>query len=250
MSLISPSKRLKVILEYDGTNYCGWQMQPSGVSIQGLLTAAWTRIEGHPVILHAAGRTDAGVHALGQVMHLEVGKKLAAERWQAAVNSMLPPDIRVRQVEPCPADFHARFSAVGKLYRYRFWKGRVVSPFWYRYVHPVPANLNWVAMQEAAAGLLGTHDFTAFTVADCETATHVRTIIDIQWSNPTDDLTEISFYGNGFLKYQVRRMVGALLEIGRGRLPVATIGNCLRGMPPAALLTAPAKGLTLVRVDY
>lgn len=242
--------RLKSLIEYDGTHFNGWQIQPGHPSIQGTLTEAFERIEGHPVTLHAAGRTDAGVHALGQVIHCTVLKELPPERWQAALNSRLPPDIRVRSVSRCGADFHARLSARQKVYAYRFWKGRIISPFWHRYVVAVPTSINWEAMHIAAQSLVGTFDFTPFTVADCEVQTRTRTISDISWRPLSDEVISLEFSGNGFLKYMVRRMVGLLMDVGLNRYPVSVVSEVLAGRSSPQITTAPAKGLTLIRVDY
>lgn len=242
--------RLKSIIEYDGTDFHGWQIQPGHPSIQGALTQAFERVQGSPVTIHAAGRTDAGVHALGQVIHCDVLKELPTERWQAALNAQLPPDIRVRSVSRCEPEFHARRSARQKVYAYRFWPGRVVSPFWSRYAVSVPTSINWEAMQTAAQSFIGTFEFTPFTVADCEVNSHIRTIFDISWRTLPDNVISLEFSGNGFLKYMVRRMTGLLIDVGTNRYPTSMVSAVLMGQRTAQITTAPAKGLTLVRVDY
>lgn len=244
-------ERVKAIVEYDGTRYHGWQIQTNQITIQEVLTDAVSRINGTPVILHAAGRTDAGVHARGQVIHCDVGRHYPPEKWMSAVNSLLPPDIRVMAVEHVSEEFHARLSAKAKLYAYQIWTGRTVSPFWYRYVHSVMPNFDWERVKQAANGFVGTHDFTPFTVSTCEVASRVRTVYSIHFNHLTDNVTAIEFFGNGFLRYMVRRMVGTLLDIGRHRLAADAIPAILAGIegfPPGP--TAPSRGLTLLRVDY
>jgi tRNA pseudouridine38-40 synthase len=247
----SDSRNLKAVVEYDGADYCGWQIQAGAPSIQAALVQAIAKINGAPVAVHAAGRTDAGVHAQGQVIHAHVGKRLPEERWKGALNAHLPPDIRVRSVVYAAPDFHARRSARAKLYRYQFWRGNTVSPFWRRYVTDVPATLAWDAMRDASGALVGTHDFAPFSVAHLEVATTVREIFSVAWRDVNEDVRCVEFYGTGFLRYQVRRMVGTLLDIGRRRLPASAIGDILRRTPGfSAGATAPPQGLTLVQVDY
>jgi tRNA pseudouridine38-40 synthase len=262
------SHRLKLVIEYDGTDYAGWQMQDNAVTVQSVLSDAFARVAQARVVLHAAGRTDAGVHARGQIVHCDVEKPLSPEKWHGALNANLPPDIRVRSVECVGDDFHARRSAISKRYRYQFWRGRTVSPFWKRYVTAVPVALDWDAMRAASADFTGTHDFMPFSVLALEVATTVRTIFSVtwrgfeedretarqqdgeQWGMP-DDIVAIDFHGDGFLRYQVRRMVGTLLDIGRHKLPPEAVREILCDTKRfAAGATAPPQGLTLIRVDY
>jgi tRNA pseudouridine38-40 synthase len=254
--------RLKLTVEYDGTEYAGWQVQANARSIQAVLAAAFTPLLGHSPQLYAAGRTDAGVHALGQVVHTDVHQVRAPDTWRAALNAHLPPDIRVRQVEVVGADFHARKSARAKLYSYAFWCGRVESTRWRRYSLHVPQPLDWEAMQAAAQAFVGRHDFAPFSVADRTVQTTVRTIYQVTWSGVPareeacellwpPELRAVAFYGDGFLRYQVRRMVGTLLAVGQGKLPAAAVAKILCGAKEFTVAaTAPAHGLTLMRVDY
>jgi tRNA pseudouridine38-40 synthase len=260
--------RLKLTVEYDGTEYAGWQAQANARSIQAVLAAAFTPLLGQPAQLHAAGRTDAGVHALGQVVHTDVHQVRTPDTWRAALNAHLPPDIRVRQVEVVGADFHARKLARGKLYHYAFWRGRVESTRWRRYSLHVPQPLDWEAMREAAQHFVGRHDFAPFSVADRTVQTTVRTIHWVTWhgvsapggsaqdgsgnaSFSPPELLAVAFYGDGFLRYQVRRMVGTLLAVGQGKLPPTAVAGILCGAKEfAAAATAPAQGLTLMQVDY
>lgn len=258
------SHRLKLVIEYDGTDYAGWQMQDNAVTVQSVLADAFACVAETRVTLHAAGRTDAGVHAFGQCVHCDVEKNLAPEKWHGALNANLPRDIRVRSVEQVSNDFHARRSAVSKRYRYQFWRGRTVSPFWARTVTAVPATLDWEAMRAAAPDFIGTHDFMPFSVAALEVVTTVRTIFSVtwlgfetdrepapeRWGTP-EEVVAVEFFGDGFLRYQVRRMVGTLLDIGRGKLPREAVREILCDTKRfAAGATAPPQGLTLIRVDY
>ncbi len=242
-------RNIKLSLEYDGTNYSGWQIQPNGVTIQGVLTEFLNRLEGKPVTLHGAGRTDAGVHALNQVASFFTEKTLPCNKLRRAINGNLPPDIRVTEIEEMPLDFHARFSATGKSYCYQLAVGEIVSPFEYRYFYHYPYKLDLEKMQLGANLLLGTHDFSAFATQP-ETNSRVRTVTSI---NLTQKQDKISFQveGNGFLRYMVRTIVGTLLEVGRGKIVPENIADILAsGERSKAGATAPACGLTLLKVNY
>ena len=242
--------RLKLTVQYDGTNYSGWQVQPGERTIQGALEEAFATVERAPVRIAGAGRTDAGVHALGQVAHVDVARDHDAPTWVRAINAHLDRDIRVMAVEFVDERFHARMSAVGKTYVYRYWTGPAVSPFEYRYVTHAPRPLDVGLVRTAAAALLGTHDFEAFTVADRETLTTVREIrrLDVTQNG---DVLEITAEANGFLRAMVRTIAGTLLAVGEGRLgPDATSIALRERRREFAGPTAPAAGLTLVRVDY
>jgi tRNA pseudouridine38-40 synthase len=203
-----------------------------------------------PVDVIGSGRTDAGVHALAQVAHLRTRSSLVCERFQRSLNSLLPPDIAILKVEEARGDFHARFLAVRKRYRYRMFTGQVVSPFIHPYVHRVSAPLRLSAMRQEAAMLRGRHDFLAFTRARSAPRSTVRTVTEVNLRRRGDEI-HFEIEGNGFLHTMVRGIVGTLLEIGRGRLPQGTVRRMLstkqRSLGGATL---PAKGLTLVSVEY
>jgi len=242
-------RNIKLSLEYDGTNYCGWQIQPNGVTIQGVLTEFLNRLEGRPVTLHGAGRTDAGVHALNQVANFFTEKTIPCDKLKRAINGNLPPDIRVREVEEMPMDFHARFSAKGKSYCYQLAVGEIVSPFEYRYFYHYPYKLDLEKMQLGANFLLGTHNFSAFATAP-ETHSCVRTITRVDVIEKQDQIN-VQVEGNGFLRYMVRTIVGTLIEVGRCKIAPERIADILEsGERSKAGATAPACGLTLLKVNY
>jgi tRNA pseudouridine38-40 synthase len=261
-------RTLKVTLAYDGTNFVGWQRQAAGVSVQGLLEDALARFDGAPVTVHGAGRTDAGVHALAQVASAQVNTRHPVDVIARGLNGCLPPDVRVTSVEDVPGGFHARFSARGKTYRYVLRNASLVSPFERAYVWHVPEPLDVAAMREAAAVMVGTHDFAAFRSTGSEVKDTVRTITrsDIvvgrtlsgppgepDKARPTNDDTMVIYEvsGNGFLRHMVRAIMGTLVEVGRGQRPAASVGALLAGGRRAeAGATAPPHGLFLVGVDY
>lgn len=242
-------RNIKLSLEYDGTNYCGWQIQPNGITIQGIITEFLNRLEAERVTLHGAGRTDAGVHALNQVANFFTKKTIPCDKLKRAINGNLPLDIRVREIEEMPLDFHARFSAVGKSYLYKLAVGETVSPFEYRYFYHYPYKLDVKKMQLGANFLLGTHNFSAFATAP-ETHSCVRTITSIDIVQKEDKITFLA-EGNGFLRYMVRTIVGTLLEVGRNKIPPEYLGNILESCDRSkAGATSPACGLTLLKVHY
>ena len=244
---------LKLVIQYDGTDYVGWQRQATGTSIQGLIEDALQPIEGAPVTVHGAGRTDAGVHALGQVCSFKLTAAIDAATLARALNAVLPPDVRVASAEGAADDFHARFAATGKVYDYRIVNGPFISPFVRRYAWHVISPLDVGAMQDAAQVLIGEHDFTTFRGAGSEAHTSVRTITRIAWSGsggPDDPLT-IRFEGNGFLRHMVRSIAGTLVEIGLGRWPASAMKEILESRDRTrAGKTAPPLGLFLVEVRY
>ena len=241
---------VKLMLEYDGTDFNGWQLQPTGRTIQGELSRALARIEGRDVTLHAAGRTDAGVHALGQVVSVRLNSELGATTLRDAINANVDRDVRVRNAEFVEDSFHARVHAKRKSYRYQIWTGDAVSPFVRRYVHQHRGRLDLDLMRDAGRFLIGTHDFRGFTVTSSEAETTVRTIerVDVE---RRDEIVAVTVVANGFLRYMVRAIAGTLIEIGRGHLPAGSVNEVIEtGDRSRAGPTAPALGLTLMQVDY
>jgi tRNA pseudouridine38-40 synthase len=243
-------RTLKLTLAYDGTRFVGWQRQGEGESIQGLLEDALARLEGGPVSVQGAGRTDAGVHARGQVASARVTFPHDSATLVRALNAHLPPEIRVLSVEDAAADFHARFSARSKTYRYLVRNAAVADPFDRQYVWHLPEALSLEDMRAAAALIVGTHDFAAFRSVGAEVATTVRTMTRSEWRE-SDGVLCYEIAGDGFLRHMVRAIVGTLVEIGRGWRPPHQMQSLLQGGRRAdAGATAPPHGLFLLRVDY
>jgi len=256
---------LKLTLAYDGTRFVGWQRQADGESIQGLLENALARFEGVPVTVHGAGRTDAGVHALGQVASASVTFTHPAATIVRALNAQLPEDIRVVDIADAAPDFHARFSARSKTYREQIRAGTVGDPFTRAFVWQLPEALNVAAMTDAAAALVGRHDFAVFQSAGTEVASTVRTIFRSEFSTAepserpdgferserVERLLVYEVAADGFLRHMVRAIVGTLVEIGRGWRSAESMAQLIeQGTRAQAGATAPPHGLFLVSVDY
>ena len=246
----------KLLLQYDGTDFHGWQIQNGRRTVQGELTQALSLIDGRSVNVHGSGRTDAGVHAEGQVASVEIHREITTEKLRAAINGNIGRDVRVFAVEAAPGDFHARYSALGKTYVYRIVNGPVVSPFWWRYAHHDARRFDLDSMKRAAELFCGEHDWTAFSAAQADVEDRVRTVTHVEIVERPDErsrgsLIEIRVGANGFLRYMVRAMAGTLMALGRGELDRNAIREALEtGTRPLAAVTAPACGLTLVSVRY
>ena len=252
----------KIIIAYDGGRFVGWQRQANGPSVQGLIEEALRGLDGGDVAVAGAGRTDAGVHALGQVASFTVRRVITADVLRRALNSRLPDEVRITSAEEVPASFHARFIASRKTYRYRIWNADVLNPFERDYAWHVRGTLASDAMQAAARSLEGRHDFAAFQAADGTQRTTEREIFTSRLvsrdHDPGDELSpwsgrlityEIS--GSGFLRHMVRAIAGSLVEIGCGRRSGEWLSEVLASRDRTrAGPTAPAHGLFLVRVDY
>ena len=243
---------LKLTLSYDGTRLVGWQRQAEGESVQGVLEDALARFEGAPVTVHGAGRTDAGVHALGQVASVEVSFAHDTATLTRALNAQLPEDVRVLSVEEAAPGFHARFSARSKSYRYCIRNSAVASPFERAYAWHVPQPLDIDAMQQASSRLLGRHDFSSFRSIGTDVPDAVRTLHTSELMTGDDgSLLTYEVSGDGFLRHMVRAIVGTLVEVGRGWRAPAQMDALLQARDRArAGATAPPHGLFLVRVDY
>jgi tRNA pseudouridine38-40 synthase len=244
-------RTFKLTLSYDGTRFVGWQRQAQGESIQGLLEAALALIEGAPVSVYGAGRTDAGVHALGQVASVQLTSDHDAPTLGRALNAHLPPEVRVLGIEETHAEFHARFSARLKTYRYLIRNAAIVSPFEHSYVWHIPEPLDMATMHHAAGLLVGTHDFAAFQSTGSNASSTLRTISRSELKEWSEGLIAYEIAGDGFLRHMVRAIVGTLVEIGRGWRSSSNVTELLDcGTRAKAGPTAPPHGLFLVRVDY
>ncbi len=246
----------KLTLQYDGTDFHGWQMQSSLRTVQGELTRALSVIEGHDVVVQGSGRTDAGVHAEGQVANVQLERGISPEKLQAAINANVGGDLRVIEVETVDSEFHARFSARSKTYVYRIVNGPVVSPFWIRYAHHERRSLDIENMSACAAAFLGEHDWTAFSAAQSDAECRVRTITQCEVAERFDQrararVIEVTVSANGFLRYMVRSIAGTLLAAGRGELDKAAVERLItEGNRSEVAPTAPQCGLTLLAVHY
>jgi len=249
-ALPSASRRLKLLLEYSGTRYHGWQIQPNAVTVQGTLGACLARLTNSPVRLHAAGRTDAGVHALGQVVHFDTASTIAIPALVRGANSLLPSDIVVRQAEDVPLDFHARYSARRKIYVYIVHNHSVPSALRAPYAWRVPQALALPTMRAAARVLLGRHDFSAFRAASCTARDPWRSLFCLRIVRHAERLI-FMLNADGFLQHMARSIVGTLVAMGRAQLPADAMPSILQsGQRQYAGPTAPAHGLFLVRVAY
>lgn len=237
-------------LEYDGTDFEGWQTQPSGNTVQDHLEGALAQFVGSPVETVCAGRTDAGVHASGQVVHIVAPVDRPDWNWVRGVNTFLPSSIRVRWARLVPEDFHARFSARSRSYEYRIYNHPVDSPLHSRFATWVFQPLDVAAMQAGLDHLLGTHDFSAFRAADCQAASPERTLAEARFSQ-TGPLVSLQISGNAFLHHMVRNIVGTLFEVGRGARPPHWVAEVLQSRDRSqAGRTFPAQGLCLRHVAY
>ena len=240
---------LRLLVAYDGTRFCGWQRQENGPTIQAAIEDALRPFTDRPT-LFGAGRTDSGVHALGQVASVQIGTDHSVDVIRRALNVTLDRDIRVLQVTDAPETFNARFDAIGKTYRYRIATSEVVSPFAHRFVWHQPQPLDVEAMQRATPDLLGRHDFSAFMSSGSDVLDAVRTLNRADLRVHGDELV-FEVHGDGFLRHMVRTIVGTLVEVGTGRRDPAFVRALIDSRDRSnAGDTAPAQGLTLVSVDY
>jgi len=248
-------RNIKLVLAYDGTDFYGWQVQSGSPTIQGTLSTAIGRLTGEKVLPQGSGRTDAGVHAQGQIANFPTESPIPTENFVRALNDILPATIRVMQAAEAPADFHARKSAKAKTYRYRIYRGAICPPFLARHVWHYPYPLDETAMAEAAALVEGEHDFTSFAAVDSECGreeepSNVRRIFSSVWERQKEELI-YTVHGNGFLHHMVRNLVGTFILVGKGTLKAADVERVLHARDrSAAGATAPAAGLCLMSVEY
>ena len=251
-------RNVKLVLAYDGAIFHGWQVQPDRPSVQGTLADAIERLTGEKILPQGSGRTDAGVHAMGQVASFAIESPIPIENLQRALNELLPSAVRVLGAAEAPAGFHARHSALAKTYQFRIYRGEICPPFVARFVYHHPYRLDETAMVNAAGVVAGRHDYTTFAAVDPDlslaargiAADNVRTIFSSGFERNGDELV-YTVRGDGFLHHMVRNLVGTFLLIGKGSLSEEDLRRILAARDrSAAGPTAPASGLCLVSVEY
>ncbi len=244
-------RTIKLTIAFDGTNYHGWQIQREQPTVQQVLRDAISMVLNSPIILHGSGRTDAGVHALGQVAHFTTESNLSLETLCKAVNSLIPKDIVVKKAEEVDAAFHARYSARSRTYWYLIWNAPQRCVFLQRYAWHVSTPLEINAMKQAATGLIGVHDFSSFQGADRENSHAVRAVHRVACKKVREHLVIFSITANAFVKHMVRNIVGTLVDVGTGKLSADCFQSILLQKDrTAAGITAPPHGLFLRRVAY
>lgn len=246
----------KLTLQYDGTDFHGWQMQGQLRTVQGELTRALSQIDGRDVVVNGSGRTDAGVHAEGQIASVSLQKEITPRKLRAAINGNVGKDVRVFAAEVVDDGFHARYSALEKTYLYRLVNGPVMSPFWLRYAHHDARPLDLESMKISAVLFLGEHDWSAFSSAQSDAETKNRTITGLGIVERCDEragcrFVEIKISADGFLRYMVRSIAGTLMAVGRGEMDSKLVARAINeGDRSLVAATAPACGLTLLSVRY
>jgi tRNA pseudouridine38-40 synthase len=247
------SARLKLTIAYDGSAFAGWQSQKHGNTIQDRLEAAIERLIGKRLPVHGAGRTDAGVHAIGQCAHVDLPNRARSpNEWQRMLNALLPPQIRIMRARFVANDFHARFSARRKTYRYRLWTGAVLPPFELGRVWHVMKSIDFAKVQRATELFVGTHDFASFAANRGKKEASTRRTIHHAIVRISGSVLTIDFVGDGFLYKMVRMMIGAIVEHATGKSPLENIRQRLASprQATATRVVAPAEGLILLKIHY
>ena len=243
--------RVRFVIAYDGTEYCGWQVQPNGITVQEVLNRSLSEFFGQEISTIGASRTDAGVHALGNVAVADIDTRMPAEKIALAINQSLPEDIVIQSTDEVPSDFHPRFSKSAKTYEYAIQNRQVPLPTLSRYTYFYHHNLDEERMRQGAAALIGEHDFTSFASIHSQTNSFVRTVYDIDIRRDEWDVVRMRIRGNGFLYNMVRIIAGTLIHVGSGLLEPEDVGRILMAKDrEQAGPTAPASGLTLVGIEY
>jgi tRNA pseudouridine38-40 synthase len=244
-------RTIKLTIGYDGTDFKGWQVQPNTPTIQAEVTRAIEKVTGERVTVEPSGRTDSGVHAIGQTASFQTATAIPSDNLAKALNTQLPRSIRIYSAEDRDPGFHARFNACAKTYRYRLYRGPVCPPDRWRYVHHFPYPLNVAEMHAAAAAFEGTHDFTSFTSPEELPSGSPERTIHLSRFNESDSELVYTVRGSGFLHHMVRNMVGTLVEVGKGNWSAADIPRIIAARDRAvAGPSLSAKGLWLVEVEY
>lgn len=243
-------QRIKLVVAYDGTNYCGWQIQPNGVTIEGVLNEKLTQLLHENIQVIGASRTDSGVHALGNVAVFDTNSRIPGEKMKYALNQRLPEDIRIQESEEVAQDFHPRYCSSQKTYQYRILNRSMELPTQRLYSHHTYRNLDVEAMQAAALYMIGEHDFKCFCSAGSQVKETIRTIYTLSVTKD-EDLIKIQITGSGFLYNMVRIIAGTLMEVGIGIKQPNDINSIIESKDRAmAGPTAPAKGLHLLKIKY
>jgi len=244
------SRNIRILLAYDGTPYLGWQIQPQGPTVQSVLQDALKTITGEQLFVKGSGRTDAGVHALGQVANFHTSSTMSPQDFVSAINSVLPKTISVIGADEVNATFDAQFSATGKLYRYRVFNSRHRSPFELLRSWNINTNLDIESTSTAARMLIGTHDYSSFRATGCVARSPIRTITRCDLGRDGDTIS-FELEADGFLRHMVRNIVGTLVDVGRRRFSTTDFAAILAARDRTrAGIAAPPHGLYLVRVDY
>ncbi len=244
-------RNIKIIIEYEGTNYFGWQKQPKGPTIQETIENALENITGEKIFLSGSGRTDSGVHARGQIASFNTESKIKAAKLQMGLNSILPRDITIIDAQDVDKDFHAQFSAKSKLYTYNILNRTHPSALLRKRSWYVPQQLDIDQMKKAAEFLVGEHDFKAFAQSGAEVKTTIRTVLSVGIEQADKDILEFNIEATGFLKRMVRLAVGTLVQVGKGRITPLDFSEILdSGEKTKFVYAAPAHGLYLEEVRY
>lgn len=243
-------KRIKLTVAYDGTNYCGWQIQPNDVTVEGVINEKLSELLDEDIAVIGASRTDSGVHALGNVAVFDTGTRIPGEKIALALNQRLPEDIRIQSSEEVTEDFHPRYADSEKTYEYKILNKKIPDPTKRYYTHFLYMPLNIEKMREAAIYIVGEHDFASFCSAGSQVKTTVRTVYELNVDKQEDVIT-IRIRGNGFLYNMVRIIAGTLIQVGLGVYPPEYVKEIIEKKDRSvAGPTAPAKGLMLVKIDY
>jgi tRNA pseudouridine38-40 synthase len=244
-------RNIRLLLEYDGTSYQGWQVQPKGLTVQGVIEEKLALITGETVHLIGSGRTDSGVHAFGQVANFKTKSRLALDSIRRALNSLLPSDIVIQKAEEVEEDFHARKQSKSKVYQYRILNRGLRSAFHHKYAWHLSPKLDLEEMRKATRILIGEHDFSSFRSVGSPTRTAIRKVIRAEWKKSRDGIIQFEIEANGFLKQMVRALVGTLVEVGKGKIDSEEFRKILDTEDrKKAGPTAPAHGLFLKEVKY
>jgi tRNA pseudouridine38-40 synthase len=244
-------RNIKLLIEYDGTQYHGWQIQPNALTLQEVIQKKIEIMTRHPVRLTASGRTDAGVHAIGQVASFATSVRIPLSGFRQGLNTLLPPDIVIKSVEEAEENFHPQFGAKRKTYRYVILNRELPSAIYRNYSWHFPRPLDLAAMKEASQKLIGKHDFSSFQAADPEPTDAVREVFKAEWSIKKQIFLRFTIEADGFLKHMVRNIVGTLAEVGKGKISSGAFQKILLAKDRRqAGMTAPPQGLFLLEVQY